>query len=100
MDMQNDYCFYCGKPAEATHHLVFGRGLRELALKDKLEIRCCNECHNMATRATDRIHGNAMAMRLSKMLGQALWMLNALDTEDQIEASKEAFIERYGRNYL
>lgn len=96
----NGYCAICGKPAECEHHLVFGRSQRKLATKHHLTMDMCNSCHNMAEKATERIHGNAMAEDLSKMLGEALWLLNVLATEEQIEVAKGAFIEVYGRNYL
>lgn len=40
-------CFFCGKPAECEHHLLFGNGIRELAEQDGLKVPACNKCHNM-----------------------------------------------------
>ena len=40
-------CFFCGKPAECEHHLLFGNGIRELAEQDGLKVPMCNKCHNM-----------------------------------------------------
>lgn len=31
-------CFFCGKPAECEHHLLFGNGIRELAEQDGLKV--------------------------------------------------------------
>ena len=27
----NDYCVFCGRPTEAQHHLIWGKGNREVA---------------------------------------------------------------------
>ena len=48
-----DICILCGRPAECEHHLIFGRGLRNLAEQDGLKVPCCNNCHNMGK---ERIH--------------------------------------------
>jgi hypothetical protein len=84
-----EICLICGKPAECTHHLIFGTGLRQLADQDGLTIPLCNSCHNMGK---DCIHGNHIAEALSKIIGQL-----------QFEAEKgtrEEFRARYGRSYL
>lgn len=87
----NKICIFYGAPAECEHHLLFGTGIRVLAEKDGLKIPCCNNCHNMGT-ALERIHGNPMAEKLSKMLGQAVY-------ESRI-GSREDFRRRYGKSYL
>jgi hypothetical protein len=84
-------CFFCGKPAECDHHLIFGNGLRELAEQDGLKIPSCNKHHNMGAN-TEKIHGNPMAERLSKMLGQAIW--------EKHYGTREDFRKRYGQSYL
>lgn len=86
-----DICFYCGKPAECQHHLVFGRGLKELAEQDGLKIPACHKHHNMGANS-EKIHNNPMAEKLSKMLGQAIWEKNYGDRND--------FRKRYGKSYL
>ena len=86
-----EICFICGRPADAEHHLIFGTAGRELAEKDGLKGQICNKWHNMG-RVTERIHGNPMAERLSKMLGQAIY-------ESKI-GTREQFRKRYGISYL
>ena len=83
-------CFFCGRPAECEHHLIFGSGSRKLAEEDGLKVPSCNRCHNMGT-STESIHNNIMA-ELSKMLGQAVY-------EARI-GSRESFRARYGKSYL
>lgn len=36
-------CFFCGKPEECEHHLLFGNGIRELAEQDGLKVPMCNK---------------------------------------------------------
>jgi hypothetical protein len=86
-----EICFFCGRPAEGEHHLIFGTAGRELAEKDGLKVPTCNKCHNMG-RITERIHDNPMAEKLSKMLGQAIY-------EKEI-GTREEFRRRYGKSYL
>lgn len=101
----NDICFFCGQPAEQTHHLIFGTSARILADKDGLFVPICAKCHTTSEYVTDRIHDNPMAEKLSKMLGQAilernyykdLWYQLNRDTDE----AREYFIGRYGRSYL
>lgn len=84
-------CFFCGRPAECEHHLLFGTGSRRLAEEDGLKVPCCHRCHNMGT-GTESIHGNIMAERLSRILGQAIY-------ETRV-GSREEFRARYGKSYL
>lgn len=92
-------CAFCGKEAECEHHLVFGRGRKQIADRDHLTINLCNRHHNMGS-IDERIHDNRSAERLSKMLGEALWMLNQVTDNTRQDELKKAFIERYGENYL
>lgn len=87
-----DICIFCGAPAECEHHLLSGNGIRPLAEADGIKVPLCNNCHNLANKATDRIHGNVMAEKLSKMLGQAIW--------ESRYGDREAFRKRYGKSYL
>ena len=84
-------CFFCGRPAECEHHLLFGSSIRELAEQDGLKVPACNNCHNMG-RTTERVHDNPMAEKLSKILGQAVY-------EAKI-GNREEFRARYGKSYL
>lgn len=68
----DNICAICGRPAECTHHCVFGNGLRKLAEIDSLTIPLCNRCHNMGM-LSEKIHGNSCAEALSKMVGQLAW---------------------------
>lgn len=84
-------CALCGRPTEAKHHLIFGTAMRKLADEDGLVLPVCNNCHNMG-KLEERIHGNAAAEKLSKMLGQAIY-------EGHI-GDREAFRKRYGKSFF
>lgn len=103
-------CFICGRTAEAEHHLIFGTAGRELSEKDGLKVPICNNCHNMGNVAR-RIHGNPMAERMSKIIGQLAWEKDYLladvtgvcDEDDEKRAARQAreeFRKRYGVSYL
>lgn len=105
-----ELCAICGRQSEAEHHLVFGTAGRELSEKDGLKIPMCNNCHNMG-EIVKRIHGNPMAERLSKIIGQLAWEREYLLAEvigvcDETDANKvlrevrEKFRKRYGKSYL
>lgn len=103
-------CSICGAPAECTHHLIFGRGLRVLANDDALTLELCNKCHNLGIKPEHRIHGNSTAESLSKMLGQmqwerdrlALWLELATGErkEEALDSARAEFRERYSKSYL
>lgn len=86
-----DICYFCQKPKECEHHLIFGNGQRKLSEEDGLKIPLCHKHHNMGS-VTERIHGNPMAEKLSKMLGQAIW--------EKHYGDRESFRKRYGKSYL
>lgn len=93
-------CELCGtRYVECTHHLISGSSGRKLADEDGLTMKLCNSCHNMAIKPVDRIHGNIVAEKLSKMLGQAIWERNYYEKGGQDNA-REQFIKRYGKSFL
>lgn len=97
---------FSGSPAECTHHLVFGSGLRYLADEDGLYIPLTHAEHNMSPYGyTHQIHGNPTAEKLSKMLGQAIFEkeyyrhYNDLFKFDK-DIARETFRKRYGISYM
>lgn len=108
-------CAFCGKPAQAVHHLVWGSygADREKADRDGLTIPVCHDCHNLGKGrlsnpskklGTMIIHGNSMAETMSKMIGQLAWEKQFYRERAGLNADKdiarEAFQQRYGRSYL
>jgi len=105
-----DISAFSGAPAECTHHLIFGRGLRELAEKDHLWIPLTNAEHNMNSHGQRwQVHENAPAEALSRIAGQLAWekeyIANELCTTDSLKEilykeAREQFRKRYGISYL
>ena len=98
---------FSNKPAEARHHCLFGRGIRELAEKDGVWIPLLNCEHNMSPKGNiNQIHGNPAAEKLSKMLGQMAWEKQYIIDKYELpfeginDEAREAFIARYGKSYL
>ena len=108
------YSVFSGTPTSTRHHLLFGRGIRNLAEQDGIWIPVTDAEHNMSSKGTIyQIHDNPAAEKLSKMLGQAIWERNylisqmALPFESEDEAfdrlsreCREAFRARYHKSYL
>lgn len=83
--MEIKECEICGRFRKLEeHHLIFGRGLRQLADKYKLTIKICRECHA-------RLHKNKKLMEWSKRRGQL---------EFEKTHTRDEFIKIFGRSYL
>lgn len=117
-----DLCAICGRPKQANHHLIFGRGFKTEADEDGLTIPICNYCHNMADTRASQIHDNSMAEKLSKALGEVAWerwdlaqrLADAENRLDQltgdgtkkatpeyiIDGSETRFLARFGRKFI
>lgn len=104
-----DISVFSGKPAECKHHLLFGRGIRELADKDGLFIPLVHAEHNLSPQGTiNQIHGNPAAEKLSKICGQLAyekhWIVEFIHEhfkyDGMEEKAREAFRDRYGESYL
>lgn len=108
------YSVFSGTPTNTRHHLLFGRGIRDLADKDGIWIPVTDAEHTMSICGTiNQIHGNPAAEKLSKIAGQLAWerawiiSQAALSFESEDEAydrlsreCREAFRKRYGQSYL
>ena len=94
-----DYCLFCGRPTTATHHLLFGRGIRPLADRDGLTIPICDGCHNMGDKL-ERIHDNPMAEKMSKIIGQLAYEKRKVYEGMTEEQARESFRKRYSNSYL
>ena len=104
-----DISVFSGRPAEAKHHLLFGRGIRELADEDGIFIPLTHSEHNMSQNGLIyQIHENPAAEKLSKICGQLayerqflIWFIEEqFQFEGAGEKAREAFRKRYGISYL
>lgn len=96
-----DICMFCKtpRPREADHHLVFGTR-RKAAEDDGLTIPLCNNHHNMARRVDERIHGNVVAEKLSKIAGQLAYELDRVAEGMTKDEARADFMRRYDQSYL
>ena len=89
-----EFCIICGRPTEETHHLCFGRGIRQLADEDELTAPMCHICHA-------ELHNNTIANELSKVCGQLLFEKNLIEKEHVTsDQARARFLKRYDRSYL
>lgn len=109
-----DISAFSGSPAQCKHHLIMGRGLRELADADGLFIPLTHAEHNMSAYGNQyQVHKNAAAEKLSKIAGQLAYEENYLAEilakgQPQIQQTardwrleaREAFRKRYGQSFL
>ena len=97
-----DISAFSQSPAECHHHLIFGRGLRELADEDNLWIPLTNAEHNISSYGLlYQVHGNPTAEKLSKMAGQLAWEKHTIFTTGCNEHEARMFFRnRYGISYL
>ncbi len=93
------YCVFCGQPTTTDHHLVFGRGIRQLADEDGLKLPVCDKCHTLGN-LTERIHDNIMAEKLSKICGQLAYEKQKRSEGFTTDESRIMFRKRYGVSYL
>lgn len=90
-------CFVCGTTKDLhVHHIFEGVANRKKSEEDGMKIYLCGYHHNLSSAG---IHFNKELELKVKKIAQEAWMrqfVPNLSREDQIEA----FIKRYGRNYL
>ncbi|MBS6954902.1 MAG: hypothetical protein KH230_16925 [Enterocloster asparagiformis] len=94
----DNICACCGKPAEAEHHLIFGKS-KDFSEENGLKIPMCNKCHNMG-KTLERIHDNPKAEWLSKVVGQLGWEKHAVAGGMTEKEAREAFRQCHGESYL
>ena len=104
------YSVFSGVPTNTHHHLLFGRGIRDLADKDGIWIPVTDAEHNMSSKGTiNQIHDNPAAEKLSKIAGQLawerIWLADQLvekgkNSDEWMREARESFRKRYGQSFL
>ncbi len=84
-------CVVCGRPKDHIHHLVYGRGVRDLSDADGLTVPLCYDCHK-------KVHEFSGAW--SKIAGQLAFELDQVSEGKSKEQARGEFKKRYGRSYL
>ena len=91
--MENS-CFICGRDGRSVHlerhHLIEGRGRRQLSEKYGLVVYLCPDCHRNGPHAA---HRDAVTAKRLHQYAQRLWM-------EQTGGTVEDFVKIFGKNYL
>lgn len=67
--VQGYNCYICRRPATNQHHIVYGRGKRQISDREKLTVALCNECHR-------KLHHYHYYDRELKAMAQEIWLAN------------------------
>lgn len=83
----------------ATIRNIFGgTANRRLSEQDGLVVDLCPDCHN---RPPNGVHFNKDNMHRLHVHGQRVWEMGKIVNDGMTdEQAREAFIKRYGKNYL
>lgn len=82
------YCFVCGTVNNLHKHHIFGGANRQNSEADGLWVYLCAKHHNMSDEG---VHFNQALDKGLKKLGQRTY---------EQEHGHEAYMMRYGRNYI
>lgn len=98
MPKERKPCFLCGRYAYTERHHIFGGANRRLSEQDGLVVDLCHSCHN---EPPNGVHFNKDNMHRLHVHGQRIWEMGKIVNDGMTdEQAREAFIKRYGRNYL
>jgi hypothetical protein len=79
-------------------HIFGGTANRRLSEEDGLVVDLCHSCHN---EPPNGVHFNKDNMHRLHVHGQRVWEMGKIVNDGMTdEQAREAFIKRYGRNYL
>lgn len=92
-------CFLCGRICYTERHHIFGgTANRRLSEEDGLVVNLCPDCHN---RPPNGAHFNKKTMERLHVAGQARWEMQYILCNNVTgEEAREAFMRRYGKNYI
>jgi len=87
----DDICSYpgCNRPYAHNHEIFFGKGVRQISIKYKLQVRLCYEHHNMP--GGDNPHFNKQIDTQLKQMAQKQF---------EEEYSHDLFMKLFNQNYL
>lgn len=89
-------CVICNKPASETHHLCFGRGIRELADADSLTAPLCKKCHDALHHGKETL----LTQKMSRIIGQLQFEKQQICLGSDPAEAREKFRKRYGESFL
>lgn len=95
LDTTKGICFICKQHDFTEVHHIFGGPNRRLSDEDGLVVYLCPYCHNIPPRG---VHFDAQAMKRLRQVGQRAYEEKM--AENGVEKPREAFMKRYGKNWL
>lgn len=90
LTIYEDQCIFCRKPRQDEHHLCFGTANRKHSTEDNLTIPVCREHHEL-------LHKHD---KISKVMGQLAYERDKCAEGYSVDAARESFRMKYGKNYL
>lgn len=98
LDTQKGICYRCGKygPTE-RHHIFGGVANRKKSEEDKLFVFLCHSCHN---EPPEGAHFNPQTALWLHRIGQEAYERKMAENGLNEAEAREAFMQRYGKNYL
>jgi len=98
INTREDGCYICGRNGYLELHHIFGAANRKHSTEDGLCVYLCRPCHN---EPPNGVHFNKDNMHRLHVHGQRIWEMGKIVNEGLTdEQAREAFIKRYGKNYL
>ena len=97
INTREDGCYICGRNGYLELHHIFGAANRKHSTEDGLCVYLCRPCHN---EPPNGVHFNKERMDALRRYGQTLYENNLIAEGKTRQEAREAFIKRYGRNYL
>lgn len=90
-------CFLCTRYAYTERHHIFGGANRKHSEEDGLVVDLCHSCHN---ESPGGVHFNKINMTMLRVMGQQRYEMARMEEGMSADEAHEAFVKRYGRNYL
>lgn len=97
INAKEDGCYICGRKGYLELHHIFGAANRKHSTEDGLCVYLCRACHNEPPAG---VHFNRINMNMLRVIGQRRYEAEIMDEGMTADEARQAFIKRYGRNYL
>lgn len=97
LDTRKGKCFLCGQYGMTEVHHIFGGPNRRLSDEDGLVVHLCPYCHNIPPNG---VHFNAQNALWLHRVGQKAYEEKMAQNGANAVEARQAFMARYGKNYL
>ncbi len=97
INAREEGCYLCGRMGYLEMHHIFGSANRKHSTEDGLCVYLCRQCHNAPPNG---VHFNKANMTMLRVMGQQRYEMARMDEGMSADEAHEAFMRRYGRNYL